>query len=168
MCTLVDNSAAQQGGAVFVNQDNQHLTINASTLNFNFAGPLHGYSSSSGENSTSHGGALYFRSSNTFFNLINSKLTNNTAAGSGGAMYLNDANQDFTVSGTALVANAANADGGAIFVNTNTPRFTVTSSSTFVGNTAKSRGGAILVVPAAEKNRTTRGIRSVVHHLRIG
>nr|WP_255596581.1 Ig-like domain repeat protein [Methanobrevibacter sp. TMH8] len=124
-CSFINNSAQNDGGAIYNQGHNLSITNCTFTNNIIF---------------NNHGGAIHNRGDN--MNIVDSTFINNNASTFGGAIYT--AGNNMNVSNSTFINNTARI-GGAITINA----FNSTiSGSTFINNNANtSNGGAIYVQP---------------------
>ena len=119
---FISNNATENGGAVYWNGAEGTLTDSNFISN----------------NATENGGAVYWNGSPG--TLSSSNFTDNKATENGGAIYINY-NGDYVVckiDGSNFTSNSAK-QGGAVYLLSNNP----ISRSTFTGNKATEKGGAI-------------------------
>lgn len=122
-CTLSNNTAGNNGGAIY-NDFDTTLTVKDSTLSSNTA-------------TNKYGGAIYNEGD---LNIDHSVFTENSTALLGGALATRTGTA--TVSKSQFTGNSSAENGGAIYVSLNSPLFTLTSSE-LKQNSAENLGGAI-------------------------
>ena len=164
-CSLINNTAWQDGGAVYA-EDNSHVTLGNCSLINNTArwyvdadAIWDGYWNGEGgavnaednsqvtlgdcsliNNTASEGGAVS-ASRNSHVTLVNCSLINNTARQDGGAVYAKKSN--VTLGNCSLINNTAGEDGGAVFAFGS--QVTLGNCS-LINNTAGEDGGAVFAL----------------------
>ena len=149
--TFVENSASENGGAIYthnaagVSITNSSFVANTSAAAEGVGGAVY-LNNQDGTatitesmftgNTAFKGGAIYCQDGPIY--ITGGGFTDNRASKDGGAIY--SVEDEIGITGTAFVTNSAAEDGGAVYVSTGT--FTV-NDAVFTHNTAGKFGGAI-------------------------
>ena len=152
-CIFTNNSASDDGGAVYYN-DHSSGTITNSTFTNNSASSGGGgavYSSSSSStitnstftnNTASEGGAVFYSFQVSSGIISNSTFTNNSASENGGAVYYSYSSG--TITNSTFTNNTSDSYGGAVsYYNYYSYSSGTITNSTFTNNSAKNNGGAV-------------------------
>jgi LPXTG-motif cell wall-anchored protein len=127
--SMTGNIAAEDGGAMYLDDLFGSLSIDDSTIDDNVAGDA--------------GGGIYvsylYYDSN--MSISSSTVSRNSAGGNGGGIYLYDMDAPLTIVGTEVSDNTASDDGGGVFVR-DAYEMTI-ENSTLAGNASGGDGGAV-------------------------
>jgi predicted outer membrane repeat protein len=129
-CKFMNNTAADDGGGMFVNSDSSNMTFNSCTF--------------SGNTAIDYGGGLHVNTDNDHITLISCTFSGNTASDSGGGLFVYTGNQDMTITYCIFANNTAESDGGGVYIYNHNDRMTLTSC-VVVNNTADYEGGGMFV-----------------------